>query len=86
MGAQLASIVPAAADGIDLVGDPIAPNVVLIVDISASMAESAPLNLYVPTKRYPVQRRCESVAKRRGTTAAQPCASGAVFRGPSHVL
>lgn len=85
MGAQLASIVPAAADGIDLVGDPIAPNVVLIVDISASMAESAPLNLYVPTKRYPVQRRCESVAKRRGTTAAQPCASGAVFRGPSHV-
>ena len=45
LGAQLASIVPAAADGVDLAGELIAPNVMLIVDISGGMAESVPLNL-----------------------------------------
>ena len=74
----------AAADDIDLVGAPIAPNVVVIVDISGSMADSAPARLYVPTKRYPVQRRCESAAKRGKTSVAQPCASGAVFKGATH--
>jgi type IV pilus assembly protein PilY1 len=86
LGAQLASIVPAAAGGVDpVVAEPIAPNVVLIVDVSGSMAESVPSNLYAPAKRYPVQRRCESVAKRGKIATGQPCASGAVFNGPTHV-
>jgi type IV pilus assembly protein PilY1 len=49
------------------------------------MADSSPLNRYVPTKRYSLQRRCESPAKRGKMAAPQSCASGAVFKGATYV-
>jgi type IV pilus assembly protein PilY1 len=58
--------------------------VAVILDISASMADTVPAHTYVPTKRYPVQNRCESSPKRGRTATAQPCSSGAVFKGSTY--
>jgi len=85
LGAQLASLVPAAAADFDIVGAPIAPNVVIVVDISGSMSDTSALHLYVPTKRYPLQRRCESPSKRGKPSAPQSCAAAAVFKSAAYV-
>lgn len=75
---------PAAADARDPLAVSIAPNVVVIVDISGSMADPVPSNSYVLTKRYPIQHRCESSPKKGQRAKAQPCASAGVFKGPTH--
>jgi type IV pilus assembly protein PilY1 len=86
LGAQLASMLPVPAGAVD--GDPfpgsIAPNVVIILDISGSMADHTPANAYVPTKRYAVQNRCESSPRKGRTATAQPCSTGAIFKGSTH--
>jgi type IV pilus assembly protein PilY1 len=75
---------PAAAEDGDLFGGSTAPNVVIILDISGSMADNAPSNAYVPTKRYPVQSRCESSPRKGRTATAQPCSAGAIFKGSTY--
>ncbi len=83
---QLASTlpVPAAADDRAVVG--IAPNVLIILDASSRMAETAPSNAYVATKKYSVQRRCQSAMRKGRTPTAQPCASAAVFKSPAYAF
>src|SRR5687767_13061171 len=75
---------PAAADERNSLIGSLAPNVLVLLDISGSMADSVPSSLYVPTRRYPVQRRCASTAKKGKSPTMQACASGAVFKGPTY--
>jgi type IV pilus assembly protein PilY1 len=84
LGAQLVSVLPApaAADDGDITGG--IPNVLFIVDTSARMAHSAPSNAYVSTKKYPVQRKCESGSGNGRTAAKQACPSEAVVKGPTY--
>jgi type IV pilus assembly protein PilY1 len=75
---------PAAADDGDLLDALIAPNVMVLVDISGSMADNISSIAYVPAKRYPVQNRCESGPRKGRTAAKQPCSAGAVFKGAAY--
>jgi type IV pilus assembly protein PilY1 len=73
---------PTSADDGDITGG--TPNVLLIVDTSARMAHSAPSNAYVSTKKYPVQRRCESRSGNGRAAVKQVCQSEAVFKGSTY--
>ena len=75
---------PAAADERNALIGSLAPNVLVLLDISGSMADSVPSSLYVPTRRYPVQQRCASMAKKGKSSAVQACATNAVFKGPAY--
>jgi type IV pilus assembly protein PilY1 len=84
LGAQLVSLLPApaTADDADITAG--MPNILLIVDTSAHMAHSAPTNAYLSTKKYPVQRKCESPSGNGRTAVKQPCAADAVFKGRAY--
>lgn len=87
VGAQLASILAAsaAADERDPFRGLVAANVVIILDVSGSMAGTVPSHAYVSAKRYPVARRCHSVTRTSKAATAQPCSPGAIFNGSTSV-
>ena len=81
---QLVSALPALATADDHELADIAPNVLIILDTSSRMAETAPSNAYVAAKKYSVQRRCQSPTRKGRTATAQPCQPAAVFKSPAY--
>src|SRR5215813_14819581 len=74
---------PAHADDSDIFGANIQPNVVLMIDNSGSMGDSAPSNTFdVPPPSgtaayYPVLNNCDPAGKPK---VFQPCASVKVYK------
>src|SRR5438093_13715827 len=77
----------ALADDSDIFGSNIQPNVVIMIDNSGSMADSAPSNSFaVPPPNgsaayYPVLNNCDPAGKKNPTF--QPCASVKVYKSGS---
>src|ERR1700746_117076 len=76
------------ADDSDIFGSNIQPNVVIMIDNSGSMADSAPSNSFdVPPPNgsaayYPVLNNCDPSGKKSNQTF-QPCASVKVYKSGS---
>src|SRR3989441_2659085 len=90
-GAALLALPPPStvfADDSDIFGANIQPNVMLMIDNSGSMADSAPSNAFdapppVGTAAYyPVLDKCDP-SKSHGNTTYQPCASVKVYKSGS---
>src|SRR2546422_11567822 len=90
-GAALLALPPPStvfADDSDIFGANIQPNVMLMIDNSGSMADSAPSNAFdAPpplgtAAYYPVLDKCDP-SKSHGNTTYQPCASVKVYKSGS---
>lgn len=73
---------PVSADDSDIFGANIRPNIVLLIDNSGSMSDSAPSNAYDPVNVYGVNQQCDPVtsSSKPRTTTYSDCVGTKVYR------